>query len=196
MTTEPEDSDEGWSLSSSLPITMSRATPPSSLPITMSRATPPSPSVSCVSSQSPVWRLSRILRNSFSKLRHRRSYLHTKSKSADILKNHDEDEETENVEEVSPYEQEMVLVSLRKGLPIIPFPMPNFEISNNNLEESRSIMRENSLDDMKFDVPSTGCPADRDHQSVTLTRVKLEKQENQVFNPILGLTAGEVNHRD
>ena len=97
----------------------------------------------------------RLLRNSFSKLRPRSGYLHTKSKSADVLKKHlddyeDDEEEKENVDVVSPIEQEMVIASMRAGLPIIPFPMPNLVINNNNLEESKTIIRENSLKDIKF----------------------------------------------
>jgi len=87
----------------------------SSLPNTLS-SSPPSSTTNTTQSQSPVGRLSRLLRNSFSKLRPRSSYLHTKSKSADVLKKHlddyddeDDDEEKENVDAVSPSEQEMVL---------------------------------------------------------------------------------------
>ena len=103
----------------------------------------------------------RLLRNSFSKLRPRGSYLHTKSKSADVLKKHhddydDDEEEKENVDVVSPIEQEMVIASMRAGLPIIPFPMPNLVITNNNLEETKTIIRENSLKDIKFPQPTGG----------------------------------------
>ena len=103
----------------------------------------------------------RLLRNSFSKLRPRGSYLHTKSKSADVLKKphedyDDDDEEKENVDVVSPIEQEMVIASMRAGLPIIPFPMPNLVITNNNLEETKTIIRENSLKDIKFPQPTGG----------------------------------------
>ena len=98
------------------------------------------------------------MRNSFSKLRPRSSYLHTKSKSADVLKKHlddyEDDEEKENVDAVSPIEQEMVIASMRAGMPIIPFPMPSLVIANNNLEETKTIIRENSLKDIKFHQPS------------------------------------------
>ena len=99
----------------------------------------------------------RLLRNSFSKLRPKTSlYLHSKSKSADPLKKHngdsdEDDEERENVDIVTPMEQEMVIASIRAGMPIIPFPMPNVLITNNNLEENRTNIRETSVKDTKFD---------------------------------------------
>ena len=143
MTEQPPNPEESF-LSSSLPITMAS----------------PSPSVSC--SPSPVWKLSRILRNSFSKLRPKRNYLHSKSKSTDHLKKHkdDDDEGGEEDEEegagfVSPVDQEMVLASLRRGLPIIPFPMPNFDSSTTNIEEPLYTRRDNSPKEMKFVVPSS-----------------------------------------
>ena len=150
MTISPRG-DSTWSLSSSLPNNISYSSPSVKMTVT--------PSSSPSSSQSPVWRLSRILRNSFSKLKPKRSYLHTKSKSTDVLKKHqdqcgDDDEEKENSLVVTPMEQEMVIASIQKGLPIIPFPMPNFVISNNDLEENR----ENTVRDTK--VQPSGTTAD------------------------------------
>ena len=55
---------------------------------------------------------------------------------------------------MSPSEQEMVLASMRAGMPIIPFPMPGLVITNNNLEETKSIIRENSLKEIKFPPPA------------------------------------------
>jgi len=39
-------------------------------------------------------------------------------------------------------------------MPIIPFPMPGLVITNNNLEETKSIIRENSLKEIKFPPPA------------------------------------------
>ena len=114
------------------------------------------------------------MRNSFSKLRPRSSYLHTKSKSADVLKKHlddyEDDEEKENVDAVSPIEQEMVIASMRAGMPIIPFPMPSLVIANNNLEETKTIIRENSLKDIKFHQPA-GSEVTTLHWTVNLSSV-------------------------
>ena len=104
-----------------------------------------------------IFLIFRLLRNSFSKLKPKTSlYLHSKSKSADPLKKHpddsdEDDEEKENVDVVTPMEQEMVMASIRAGMPIIPFPMPNVVITNNNLEETKTNIRETSEKDIKFD---------------------------------------------
>ena len=119
-------------------------------------------STSCVSlhhsqSTSPVSRFSKLLRNSFSKLKSRRSSLSVKSRSCDILKKGSEAEEseTENVSSavISPINEEMVVASMKKGLPIIPFPCPNFVIIDRNFEDTKVLIRENSYKDIK--VPSS-----------------------------------------
>ena len=113
---------------------------------------------SCVSlhrsqSHSPVSRFSKYLRNSFSKLRPKRTSLHIKSRSVDILKkgfvNEDVDSEVTS-DVISPINEEMVIQSQQKGLPIIPFPCPNFVILDKNLEETKSLIRENSYKEMTF----------------------------------------------
>ena len=108
-------------------------------------------------SHSPVSRFSKLLRNSFSRLKSR----HTagscarppaKSRSVDILKKGggcaEAEAEAEDCEEViSPIDEEMVAASRRQGLPIIPFPCPNFVILDKNLEETKVLIRENSVKD-------------------------------------------------
>ena len=119
-------------------------------------------STSCVSlhrsqSTSPVSRFSKLLRNSFSRLKSRRSSLSVKSRSCDILKKGSEAEEseTENVSStvISPINEEMVVASMKKGLPIIPFPCPNFVIIDRNFEDTKVLIRENSYKDIK--IPSS-----------------------------------------
>merc|ERR1712179_290891 len=102
-------------------------------------------------SQSPVTRfLPRLLRNSFSKIR---DSIPLRSKSIDLLKSSsdidDSEPETSTSDIISPIDEEMVNESMKKGLPIIPFAYPNFVIVNKNEENTRSLIRENSLKDLK-----------------------------------------------
>ena len=136
----------------------------------MTEVTTPAPTAgivsatSCVSlhrsqSHSPVSRFSKYLRNSFSKLRSKRTSLHVKSRSVDILKkgfdNEDDDSEVTS-DVISPINEEIVIQSQQKGLPIIPFPCPNFVIIDKNLEETKSLIRENSYKEMTISPkPST-----------------------------------------
>ena len=114
-------------------------------------------STSCVSlhrsqSHSPVSRFSKLLRNSFSKLRAKRTSLHVKSRSVDVLKkvcDDENDDHDNNSDIISPINEEMVMLSQKQGLPIIPFPCPSFVILDKNLEETKSLTRENSFKEIK-----------------------------------------------
>ena len=120
-------------------------------------------------SHSPVSRFSKLLRNSFSRLKSR----HTagscarppaKSRSVDILKKGggcaEAETEAEDCEEdvISPIDEEMVAASRRQGLPIIPFPCPNFVILDKNLEETKVLIRENSVKDFFVSTGSSPGP--------------------------------------
>ena len=54
---------------------------------------------------------------------------------------------------ISPINEEMVIASMKKGLPIIPFPCPNFVIVDRNFEDTKVLIRENSYKDIK--VPAS-----------------------------------------
>ena len=93
------------------------------------------------------------MRNSFSKIR---DSIPSRSKSVDLLKSGSEidvsEPETTSSDIISPIDEEMVNESMKKGLPIIPFAYPNFVIVNKNEENTRSLLRENSLKDLKLAI--------------------------------------------
>ena len=72
---------------------------------------------------------------------------------------------------MSPIEQEMVIASMRAGMPIIPFPMPSLVIANNNLEETKTIIRENSVKDIKFHQQTDSEVTIVDWETVNLSSV-------------------------
>ena len=132
-------------------------------------------------SQSPVSRfLPRLLRNSFSKIR---DSIPLRSKSIDLLKSSsdidDSEPETSTSDIISPIDEEMVNESMKKGLPIIPFAYPNFVIVNKNEENTRSLIRENSLKDLK----SSFLVVKEEYVDVTSHN---EKPENQHSFPDIG----------
>ena len=51
--------------------------------------------------------------------------------------------------------EEMVIQSTRQGLPIIPFPCPNFVIVDKNFEDTKVLIRENSYKDLEASVNHT-----------------------------------------
>jgi len=126
-----------------------------------------SAATSCVSlhrsqSHSPVSRFSKLLRNSFSKLKSRtvpKTSLRSKSRSIDVLKKvcNEEDDYSETATDVinEAINEEMVIQSTRQGLPIIPFPCPNFVIADKNFEDTKVLIRENSYKDFEASVNHT-----------------------------------------
>ena len=80
---------------------------------------------------------------------------------------------------ISPIDEEMVNESMKKGLPIIPFAYPNFVIVNKNEENTRSLIRENSLKDLK----SSFLVVKEEYVDVTSHN---EKTENQHSFPDIG----------
>ena len=48
--------------------------------------------------------------------------------------------------------EEMVMQSTKQGLPIIPFPCPNFVIVDKNFEDTKVLIRENSYKDLETSV--------------------------------------------
>ena len=110
-------------------------------------------------SHSPVSRFSKLLRNSFSRLKSRQTAGScarppAKSRSVDILKRGggyaEAKTEAEDCEEdvITPIDEEMVAASRRQELPIISFPCPNFVILDKNLEETKVLVRENPVKDL------------------------------------------------
>merc|ERR1719410_2794780 len=123
-----------------------------------------SAATSCVSlhrsqSHSPVSRFSKLLRNSFSKLKSRtvpKTALRSKSRSIDVLKKvcNEDDDYSETATDVinEAINEEMVMQSTKQGLPIIPFPCPNFVIVDKNFEDTKVLIRENSYKELETSV--------------------------------------------
>jgi len=109
-------------------------------------------SLECKSrSHSPVARfLPRLLRNSFSKIR---DSIPVRSKSVDLLKSNSEIDDSEldtsSSDIISPIDEEIVNESMKKGLPIIPFAYPSFTLVNKTVEDTKTLLRENSQKDLK-----------------------------------------------
>ena len=152
---------------------------------------------SCVSldckatSQSPVSRfLPRLLRNSFSKIR---DSIPSRSKSVDLLKSSSEVEDSEpdtsSSDIISPLDEEMVNESMKKGLPIIPFAYPSFVIVNKNVEDTKTLLRENSLKDLKhafktaktnYEERDTASSEDRSGKQFTFSQMASSTSFNTV----------------
>ena len=72
--------------------------------------------------------------------------------------------------------EEMVMQSTKQGLPIIPFPCPNFVIVDKNFEDTKVLIRENSCKELEtpvnFSSDSQHCdmtiPGLRDTMKVSL----------------------------
>ena len=81
------------------------------------------------------------------------------SRSIDVLKKvcNEEDDYSETATDVinEAINEEMVLHSTRQGLPIIPFPCPNFVIVDKNFEDTKVLIRENSYKDLEASVNHT-----------------------------------------
>ena len=77
-------------------------------------------------------------------------------RSADVLKKgcYGEDDDSETATDVinEAINEEMVLQSTKQGLPIIPFPCPNFVIVDKNFEDTKVLIRENSYKDLEASV--------------------------------------------
>ena len=75
------------------------------------------------------------------------------SRSIDVLKGvcNEEDDYSETATDVinEAINEEMVVQSTRQGLPIIPFPCPNFVIIDKNFEDTKVLIRENSYKDLE-----------------------------------------------
>ena len=75
------------------------------------------------------------------------------SRSIDVLKKacNEEDDYSETATDVinEAINEEMVVQSTRQGLPIIPFPCPNFVIIDKNFEDTKVLIRDNSYKDLE-----------------------------------------------
>ena len=75
------------------------------------------------------------------------------SRSIDVLKKacNEEDDYFETATDVinEAINEEMVVQSTRQGLPIIPFPCPNFVIIDKNFEDTKVLIRDNSYKDLE-----------------------------------------------
>ena len=140
---------------------------------------------------SPVAKfLPRLLRNSFSKIR-RRGSLSFKSRSAELAgrtgEEEDRQEEAAASDVISPIDEEMVAMSRREGLPLIPFGYPNFVILDKKLEETKQLIRENSLKEVRaaagprLRAHSTAAELVRDHQHSPAQSLT---SRNQVTQPL------------
>ena len=107
----------------------------------------------------------RIIRESFSKLLQRSSGQRGKTPDKDSDSECSESErKTSSCSSISPATEEVVIESLKKGLPIIPFAYPTFFTVGRCQENIMTKMRKNSLKSMKrsfsegrcFDYPDIG----------------------------------------
>jgi len=107
----------------------------------------------------------RIIRESFSKLLQRSSGQRGKTPDKDSDSECSENErKTSSCSSISPATEEVVIESLKKGLPIIPFAYPTFFTVGRCQENIMTRMRKNSLKSMKrsfsegrcFDYPDIG----------------------------------------